>query len=1577
MMKVKYYKCPVCSKKFKTLNGWGNHMDTTHPSERPEGYSTSRFFYFVMTGKTNGICRTCKQSTEWNEQSMKYDQYCKNPECKQAYVKIAKQRMIGKYGQVHLLNSPDMQRKMLEHRKISGKYKFYDGTEFEYVGSYEKEFLKMMNTLLQWHTNDIMAPSPHTYYYNYKNPKDKSNEGVKFYIPDFYIPSLNLEVEIKQQTSGNKAMNDINRVKETLKDEVMMSNKEINYIKINDNNFTGFFEFLMKAQEYLPTTDNIKKNQMDLVIESYNEPVIESHTDPVITKTFEIFDHDGYSNQCVILNNYNKPLRGRSEILIIKDDMVFLSMKKEGCNSKYSIPGGGWDINDKDHKESAIREAQEEVRINTKNVIPTGLRIEYDVEPPKWMKNKFDKKDWWYGYYVEIYVGEYDSKFTGKISAHDKDSMINTGKFYKISDVYDMLRQEHQKAIDIIMHNQSSIATEGLLSFLGFKKDKSVNTPDSWKNLFQIKKNFVGSFGMFSGVKIENNMIEIHGINFNTLQMRIKRFYDDKSINNIFIPKYNAMSYKKFERKKIERKDIKIDYMTTPEFFALELVNLFTDLGRRYNDNLYLKMASQIYDKSWLKEADNKAESSSFLDTKNLKNISLELNSYQKEFIQKYPVLKAQLNLNGYILAFEQGLGKTLTAIGLSECLNVDHVYIVCPNSLKENWALEIKKYFEKYEDDDLWRQEVFICSDKPLLFHPDTTKYMIINNESIEKMYPYVMSGKNMLILDESHNFRNLKSKRVGQLLELKNKLKCVDTLVMSGTPIKATPDEIVPALMLIDPTFTITAAECFSKAFKLTSSLGTSLVQTRFGKIMYRKEKDVLENKLLEKHVDTLSVSISDKQKYTMTNVNETVINRFSEIYDNGIKDAMKLRQPFMEFSEKYSPNPDRFNEFKKLINDMVKKEIYLHEIDQIFVEKYMKGVTEKIPNKDDKNLYIFYIKNFVRYKAHCLGVAFGEILPKYRRDMFISMYSENTNEFYKMIKENPKKTLIFTQFKGVANYIYQDLCNNDIGSVCITGDVKDRMSVLRAFKENDSVRVLVATSQTIGTGVTLVEANQMFFFGPPWRQSDFDQCSDRIHRIGQTDEVYIYSVILDTGAELNLSTRMDDILVWSKKMTDSVIHTSKDDENIEENNFEELLKAEESYTGNTNNVLEKIKKFNKELATYEYIVVQSDGTHSESFKNYKILSPSDFNKHHGGICWDYVAYEASKFSFCKYKTFFFCLVDKDGNPKHTHTFLLFYLNDKVFWFEASWKSHIGIFEYDDEDSALSSIISLLMYGKQEKDFYIVEYKPSTYVGNTDVEFTTAMAKLPEYKYKTIEKPKKNTIQSINVDKNGKVSTEAYIENLLSTNIVQESYILSKDDIVLHLDDFISGKSNILLITGISRSGKTTMSHDLAKKYNAEIIHIDSFENYYCIGDEDSSEYGINLRNKWFTTPVGKKYKEICDDDPDKITNEELSSFMKDAVMFIIKMCNIHCNKRFIIEGLQIYADVNADILNGCPIIIKGTSMLKSFSRRGRKTFDNLKFYIQSEKELNEFRKSISIETFITDDETLNEFLCINKNE
>ena len=92
--------------------------------------------------------------------------------------------MIGKYGKVTLLNDPAQQKIMLSHRSISGYYVWRDYKhKSSYTGSYEKAFLEFLDLDLNFDPEDVMSPSPHTYYYEYEGKKH-------FYIPDFFIPSL-------------------------------------------------------------------------------------------------------------------------------------------------------------------------------------------------------------------------------------------------------------------------------------------------------------------------------------------------------------------------------------------------------------------------------------------------------------------------------------------------------------------------------------------------------------------------------------------------------------------------------------------------------------------------------------------------------------------------------------------------------------------------------------------------------------------------------------------------------------------------------------------------------------------------------------------------------------------------------------------------------------------------------------------------------------------------------------------------------------------------------------------------------------------------------------------------------------------------------------------------------------------------------------------------------------------------------------------------------------------------------------------------------------------------------------------
>ena len=248
MRKISVYRCPECRKPFRTLGSWANHMNNAHPEVRPKGYTDQRFFYYILTGKTHGNCIVCKKETEWNEETGKYNRFCSNPKCKEDYRNVFKKRMISKYGKITMMDDPEFARKALANRKISGSYKFSDGGELSYVGSYEKDFLMMMDKLLNFKSTDIMAPSPHTYYYEYEGEKH-------YYIPDFFIPNYNLEIEIKQNESTHPKILAVDKVKEQKKDEVMFANKAIIYIKLMDKKYEPFIEFLLKLKDQIPENE--------------------------------------------------------------------------------------------------------------------------------------------------------------------------------------------------------------------------------------------------------------------------------------------------------------------------------------------------------------------------------------------------------------------------------------------------------------------------------------------------------------------------------------------------------------------------------------------------------------------------------------------------------------------------------------------------------------------------------------------------------------------------------------------------------------------------------------------------------------------------------------------------------------------------------------------------------------------------------------------------------------------------------------------------------------------------------------------------------------------------------------------------------------------------------------------------------------------------------------------------------------------------------------------------------------------------------------------------------------------------
>lgn len=1208
MQKVKVFKCPECGKVYNSLQTWSNHVQKQHPQSIPKGFTLMQYFYFLQTGKSGGRCVVCKNPTKWNEATGKYERFCQNPRCKEKYREMFKNRMINKYGKACLLDDPEQQRKMLEGKKNHGYVTFDDGGKIGYNSSYEKDFFEMMNNFMHCNSTDIISPSPHTYYYEYKNENDKENEGKKFYIPDAFIPSLNLEIEIKQNTSTHPKIIAIDKVKEACKDAMMLNLPGIRYIKITDKDYSEFFALLYELKQTLPeakeieakptstmiategfkTTISDKPRDWDDTIKSlinwqkelvnyqygylYHNRIEDSDDGQIFFERYrsltpenfikyrggvcwdytayeyhELYHKFNLASKCYYIELANYPNQNTHTFCVIPGK-TFLYIE-----ASYKRIAGVYEFRSLDELISFI---------STKMIEDCGTPAYMNPKIPDIVCYEYTPDNTFYELNTEQFMSRV--KVTGErvrftYNPNAKIKYLGGSKVTGAIDAMESYREGQFINYDIesdelpLYKIKNGEASENLLSDILHSPSEAekYDILDSWKS-----KIFTNEFNALVGktpptttryitpmkvlVDDKRGIISIQNINFKDLIYRIRETFGEKRLDYIFDRTYKASDINLFNKKRISRSQMKITSFTTPVFFALELTIIFKELYQRYRYSQYASIAKQIYNQTWLKKADETRPES--LNMSKLRNINPEytLEPHQREFIEKYPLLKRQLNLRGYYLAFDQGLGKTLTACALAEVLDIDKVYIVCPNTLTDVWRDEIAKYFNR-------KYRSHICNMP--CNTPNDVKFFITNLESIKNILPYInQSGKKMLIIDEAHNFRSWGGQRVDELISLREKLNPSDVLPMSGTPIKAIPNEMVPALKLLDPLFTDEAADIYNACFKFDSYLAMDIVKKRFGQVIYRKTKNEVLS-LPNKYIEDKWFNIKNPDPYLMTNVKREVKEYFYEFYDEMSKDDGPNMERYLHLVKLYSTAPYRdTNQYIKLVTAVTNRdsnpesaidhELTKHFFDT-FLDTYVVNNPQIRPNeaKEVKELE----RKFVFLRNSAMGRAIGKVYPPRRNALFNALFDENKQEIENMIESNLKKTVIFSQLLPVVNHICDTLNADGISTVKVIGGTSDRMEIINQFRNDLNIKCIVATSQSMGTGVTLIEASQMFFFGPPWRSTDYDQCCDRIYRIGQTDDVHIYNVRLQSP-QANLSDRMNKIMEWSSEMFHSAIDTDE---------------------------------------------------------------------------------------------------------------------------------------------------------------------------------------------------------------------------------------------------------------------------------------------------------------------------------------------------------------------------------------------------------------------------------------------------
>ena len=225
-------------------------------------------------------------------------------------------------------------------------------------------------------------------------------------------------------------------------------------------------------------------------------------------------------------------------------------------------------------------------------------------------------------------------------------------------------------------------------------------------------------------------------------------------------------------------------------------------------------------------------------------------------------------------------------------------------------------------------------------------------------------------------------------------------------------------------------------------------------------------------------------------------------------------------------------------------LKKRIY-----PFILRRVKKEVLKDLPEKIEKTLFIemnkeqkrFYEERRAYYynlvhlsiKTNGLNKSQFSILQALNELRQIASCPENKNPALYSNKKiavienaieavkNNHKVLIFANYLSSIDSICRELSERGIKYLSMTGDTKDRHSLVDKFQNDSSYKVFVMTLKTGGVGLNLTAADTIFIYDPWWNKTVENQAIDRAYRLGQDNTVFAYKMILKDTIEEKILT------------------------------------------------------------------------------------------------------------------------------------------------------------------------------------------------------------------------------------------------------------------------------------------------------------------------------------------------------------------------------------------------------------------------------------------------------------------------
>lgn len=663
------------------------------------------------------------------------------------------------------------------------------------------------------------------------------------------------------------------------------------------------------------------------------------------------------------------------------------------------------------------------------------------------------------------------------------------------------------------------------------------------------------------------NQIIVEGINLKLVYRDFEKYIGSKMLYNIL--------------DKSSRWEMKFQKFYLPDMYHVVLELLNNDkFKRRIVSRSKLQKLKELFETIPLVQnikliQNTKDEDIPSVNKSILKNIfvpGFKLFEHQDKFIDNCLFKSKLMDLRGYLLDAGPGLGKTINSIALMELLGADKIIVVCPKkAVIDVWEETINRIYNKPQTYNLSIDSVKGGKVKLANFSLDS-KFMVCHFEALDKLVASlrnIPSGRYGIVLDECHGLNSYKSQRSTLFRELNKIVNPYFCLWMSGTPLKALGSETMTMFETIDKLFTPSVVKSFTSVFGISGVYAASVMANRLQLV---KATIKAQGSGVEQFTYQSKVILPDAWKYTLTTIREEMkkyirertafYNEFREEY---IEEYFESIEEFKanlgsNFDSKMQIALDEYLAKTKELHNGYNPTSPVHKQYIIDCNYFEDKVI--IPILSNKTKKIFRkAKSVYKYvELTIIGETLGNVIGRKRTECnkaiveamakSFTVVNEESKETYEtnlseVIRDAEAKTLIFTDYVNVLKRCNEILTEEGFHPITIFGETTTTIGLsnqVKQFKENSKINPLITTFKTLSEAVPLTEANTVIFLNLPFRSGTYDQAVKRANRIGQTKDVHLYEVTLDTGGEENISTRNLDILKWSEEQVSILMGDKK---------------------------------------------------------------------------------------------------------------------------------------------------------------------------------------------------------------------------------------------------------------------------------------------------------------------------------------------------------------------------------------------------------------------------------------------------